>query len=124
MPTGEGVIEARQLLHEPIEIRLEQRGDTAIVRITGACDLSCHEQLREGLHEAEVRHPERIVVDLSSLLFIDSFGLRVLIAAWNRARHAGHRFSIALATSGQVRRVFELTGVDQVVPIAAVPAPA
>ena len=58
-------------------------------------------------------------MDLTAVRFIDSIGLRVVIAAWNRARHAGHRFSVALATSGQVRRVFELTGVDQVLPVTA-----
>ena len=41
------------LLHEPLDIRLEERGDTAVVLISGACDASCHEQLRERLLEAE-----------------------------------------------------------------------
>jgi anti-anti-sigma factor len=58
-------------------------------------------------------------VDLTALRFIDSIGLRVVIAAWNRARQAEHRFSVALATSGQVRRVFAVTGVDQVLPVTA-----
>jgi anti-anti-sigma factor len=53
------------------------------------------------------------------LRFIDSVGLRVVIAAWNRARQAGNRFSVALATSGQVRRVFEATGLTQILPVTA-----
>ena len=111
------------LLHEPLAIRLEERGDTAVVLISGACDASGHKQLREHLLEVELGDANGIVVDLTALQFIDSIGLRVVIAAWNRARHAGHRFSVALATSGQVRRVFEVTGVDQVLPVTA-PSPA
>jgi anti-sigma B factor antagonist len=111
------------LLFEPLDIRLEERGDTAVVVITGACDASCHERLRERLLEAEAGGAQRIVVDMTALRFLDSIGLRVVLGAWNRARHAGHAFSVALATSGQVRRVFELTGVDQIVPVAA-PQPA
>jgi anti-anti-sigma factor len=111
------------LLHERLDIRLEERGDTAVVVISGACEASCHERLREQLLEAEMRGARRIIVDLTALRFIDSIGLRVVISAWNRARHGGHVFSVALATSGQVRRVFELTGVDQIVPVAA-PHPA
>lgn len=99
-------------------MRLEERGDTAVVYISGACDASCHEQLRDRLVAAEARGAARIVVDLTELRFIDSIGLRVVICAWNRARQAGHMFSVALAGSGQVRRVFELTGVDQIVPVA------
>ena len=111
------------LLHEPLDIRLEERGDTAVVLISGACDASGHQQLRERLLEAESGEANGIVVDLTALPFIDSISLRIVIAAWNRARHAGHRFSVALATSGQVRRVFEVTGVDQVLPVTA-PSPA
>ena len=107
------------LVHAPLDVRLEEQGDTAVVRISGACDVSCHEQLRERLLEAEVNGAQRIVVDLTALWFIDSIGLRVVLGAWNRARQAGHRFSVALAESGQVRRVFELTGVDQIVSTAA-----
>jgi stage II sporulation protein AA (anti-sigma F factor antagonist) len=106
------------VLHEPLDVRLEERGDTAVVRISGACDASCHEQLRERLLAAELKRPGHLVLDLTALGFIDSIGLRVVLGAWNRARHAGHAFSVALASSGQVRRVFELTGVDQIVPVA------
>jgi anti-anti-sigma factor len=107
------------LLFEPLDVRLEQRGDTAVVLISGACDASCHERLRQRLLEAEAGGARHIVVDLTALGFIDSIGLRVVISAWNRARHAGHLFSVALATSGQVKRVFEVTGVDNIVPTAA-----
>jgi anti-anti-sigma factor len=111
------------LLHEPLDIRLEEQGDTAVVRISGACDVSGHEQLRAWLLQADARGPDRVIVDLTELAFIDSTGLRMVLGAWNRARQAGHRFSVALAPSGQVRRVFEVTGVGQVVTVAA-PHPA
>jgi anti-sigma B factor antagonist len=111
------------LLHEPLAIRLEERGDTAVVLISGACDASGHQQLHDRLLEAESGEAAGVVVDLTAVPFIDSISLRIVIAAWNRARHAGHRFSVALATSGQVRRVFEVTGVDQVLPVTA-PSPA
>ena len=94
-----------------------------MVVITGACDVSCHELLRQTLLDAEARGASRIVVDLTALSFIDSIGLRVVISAWNRARQAGHAFAVALAPAGQVRRVFEVTGVHQIVPLA-VPDPA
>src|SRR5687768_189966 len=114
---------ADHLLHEPFDIRLEEREEKAVVLISGACDASGHQHLRERLLAAESGEPREIVVDLTAVPFIDSISLRIVIVAWNRARHAGHLFSVALATSGQVRRVFEVTGVDQVLPVTA-PSPA
>jgi anti-sigma B factor antagonist len=111
------------LLHAPLEMKFAEHGDIAVVRISGACDVCWHDELRDGLLEVESRGHEHVIVDLTALRFIDSIGLRVVIGAWNRARHAGHAFSVALAESGQVRRIFELTGVDRIVPLA-MPHPA
>jgi anti-anti-sigma factor len=105
------------LLHERLDIRLERRGDTAVMVIAGCCDARCHEQLRDRLIEVESSGVPEVVIDMTRLGFIDSIGLRVVIGAWNRARHAGQRFSVALAESGQVRRVFELTGTQNVLPV-------
>lgn len=107
-----------EALHEPLEITLETRSDTVVVAVCGACDLSCHEQLRERLLEAEAREPREILVDLRRLSFIDSNGLRVLIGAWSRSRQGDRGFRVVVADSGQVRRVIEATGVHQVLPVA------
>jgi anti-anti-sigma factor len=100
-----------------MEIRVEREGETTRVRVSGSCDVRCHQELRERLIELEVSGAEHIVVDLSALSFIDSVGLKVLIAAWTRARHGGHQFSVILGGSGQVHRVFTLMGLDRVIPL-------
>ena len=107
------------LLHDRLAIRLEGRDDAMRVVVSGSCDASCHEHLRERLFAAEAHGADRIVLDLRALRFIDSMGLRAVIAAWMRARHAERRFSIALGATGQVRRVFEVTGLERVLPVAA-----
>ena len=103
-----------------MEIRVQRDGNTTIVRVTGSCDMRCHVQLRERLLELETDDAEHIVIDLSDLGFIDSVGLKVLIAAWKRSRHGRHRFSVKLGGNGQVRKVFELTGLDRVMPLEQV----
>ena len=117
MQTWEGVNAARAMLHEPLAVEIVEQDDTAIVRASGACDLSCHEQLREGLLQVEPQAGKRIVVDLSNLRFIDSVGLRVLIGAWNRARQAGCRFLVVVPHSGIVPRIFAISGMDKVLPM-------
>jgi anti-sigma B factor antagonist len=51
-----------------------------------------------------------IVLDLSELTFMDSTGLRAVLAADRLCGGKGHSFSVAGA-GGPVRRLFELTGV-------------
>jgi anti-anti-sigma factor len=51
-----------------------------------------------------------IVLDLSELTFMDSTGLRAVLAADKLCAGKGHSFSVAGA-GGPVQRLFELTGV-------------
>ena len=60
----------------------------------------------------EAGHPERVLVDLRPLAFMDSTGLRLLIEANTRARAAGCPLDV-VHNGGQVRQVFELTGVGK-----------
>ncbi len=56
-----------------------------------------------------------IVVDLSGLTFMDSTGIRVLIMANARSRDDGNRLAL-LRGPAAVQRVFELSGVDSLLP--------
>jgi anti-anti-sigma factor len=58
----------------------------------------------EGVDDA------RLVIDCSALTFIDSTGLSVLEAA---SKKTGKRL-VLVALPDQCRRVFEITGLDQV----------
>ena len=53
-----------------------------------------------------------IVADLRGLHFLDSTGVRVLLTADLAAREQGVRFAVARG-DGMVRRVFEVTRLDQ-----------
>jgi anti-sigma B factor antagonist len=65
--------------------------------------------------ELEAAGPPAFVVDLTRTRFCDSAGIHALIEAHKRAHAAGGR--LVLAMSGEaVPRIFELTGVDQVIP--------
>ena len=74
--------------------------------------------LRAGLLEAAgleaAGHPA-FVVDMTRTRFCDSAGIAALVEAHRRAQAAGGQ--ILLAVSGtSVPRIFELTGVDRVIP--------
>ena len=55
----------------------------------------------------------RIVVDLGETNYINSGGLRVLIAAWRAARHQGGDLHLC-SLNRRLQEIFEIAGFDQV----------
>jgi anti-anti-sigma factor len=92
----------------PGELRIESLPgeDAVIVMLRGELDLASAGALERALHAAEAG-PERLVVDLSGLTFIDSTGIHVLLQAQQRA---DGRLSLRRGPD-EVHRVLELTGV-------------
>ncbi len=83
------------------------------VSLEGELDLSNADALRAEFARIEATSVSRIVLDLSELEFIDSTGLAVILRAHERARNDGYVLRV-LRPTGQVARVFELCGLDEV----------
>jgi anti-anti-sigma factor len=88
------------------------------VKLAGQFDFSGRELADEVL--ASVNGARKIVLDLSELEFIDSMGIHFVVTAHERARAAGREFTI-LRGGPQVERVFNLVGLDDVLPFADAP---
>jgi anti-sigma B factor antagonist len=74
--------------------------------------------LRAGLLEAAglgAAGHQAFVVDMTRTRFCDSAGIQALVEAYKRARAAGGQVLLAMSGAA-VPRVFELTGVDRVIP--------
>jgi anti-anti-sigma factor len=96
----------------PLEITTEQREGQTRVVLAGELDIASAPQFEEGLAAVEGDTPGVLVLDLRGVEFIDSTGLRAVIAADERARSAGRRFVIVRGTAA-VERVFSVTQLDQ-----------
>jgi anti-sigma B factor antagonist len=85
-----------------------------VVTITGEHDLSTAPELQRRL-DAALDSGAPIAVDLLQTTFIDSTVLRVLICAHEQADARGVGFSVALgeSTGHGVRRLLELTGIEE-----------
>ena len=95
------------------DIQTEAEGSSALVRIRGDLDLQVVDQVADVLARIESDEPELLVVDLSSLSFMDSSGMGVIAAAQLRAVDAGRRFAIVIPPPG-VRQAFERTKLSEV----------
>ena len=94
-----------------LAVELSQHDDAVCVSLTGELDLSSALTFEEELRRIEEEtHPRVLVLDLRTLKFLDSTGLRLILAAHARALKRGGRLSIVQG-SDAVRRIFRLTGV-------------
>lgn len=88
-------------------------GGIANLALRGELDLAGAPMLERSLLELERRGPRRLVIDLRDLRFIDSTGLRLLLAANTRAQERGGEL-VLRPGDATVQRVFDVTGALEV----------
>jgi anti-sigma B factor antagonist len=91
---------------------------TTVVQVSGELDLANAERLEAALYEAVGRPNERLMIDLSDCVFVDTSAIGSLL----RARRALDRDAdagppmVLVANRPHVLRALGLTGIDQIVP--------
>jgi anti-anti-sigma factor len=96
----------------PLDVTTEQRGDQLRVALAGELDIVNAPNLEDKLAAIEADAADTLILDLRDLDFIDSTGLRALIAANERARSAGRRLVVVRGAKA-VDRLLALTQLDQ-----------
>jgi len=90
---------------------IERTDGSVVVSLAGELDLYNASTVREALLACCAESPERLIVDLSGVKFIDSTALGVLIEARTRLPN---RQSFLLAAPGlETRRALEISGLDR-----------
>jgi anti-sigma B factor antagonist len=107
--------------HEPAEqgsldrnpvLGIEEVNNARVVRLAGELDLYNANVVRDALLEAaDHGPPERIVVDLSEVDFMDSTTLGVLIEA--RTKLANRKGFLLAAPGLETRRALQISGLDR-----------
>jgi anti-anti-sigma factor len=94
----------------PVE-RVESVDGAVVVHLCGELDLYNASELREAFAELIAQSPERVVVDLGHVDFIDSTALGVLVEA--RTRLPDRRTFLLAAPGSEPRRTLEIAGIAQ-----------
>jgi len=98
------------LRKDPV-LRIEAVGTACVIMLGGELDLYNAEQVRTALANACAASPERVVVDLSEVEFIDSTALGVLIEA--RTKLENPRGFFLAAPALETRRALQISGLDR-----------
>ncbi len=97
-----------------IELRIDVRHerDRIVLRLFGELDLASAPLLQSEIESAEEGAAQPVVLDLENLEFIDSTGLRIILAAHERSQERGQTLALTRG-SQQVQRIMAITGIDQ-----------
>lgn len=98
-------------LRQPPVADVQNVNGACVIRLAGELDLYNAAPVREALFEACGNGPNRIVVDLSAVDFIDSTALGVLIEARTKLTN---RNAFLLAAPGlETKRALQISGLDR-----------
>jgi anti-anti-sigma factor len=95
------------LLPMGLRIVVSQQEATTMVALHGEWDLAEQERIRHAIRNVLRRQPDRVVLDLSGLTFMDSSGLHVVLELARRAARLKIDL-VVLPGPRAVRRLFEL----------------
>ncbi|HEX3173364.1 MAG TPA: STAS domain-containing protein [Solirubrobacterales bacterium] len=100
---------------------IEGSASTWTISVAGELDMANAASLATELKRAEQGGAETIVIDMRDLEFIDSTGIAVLVAAHRRLNLNARTERVLLVRSkaSGVRRVMDLTGLDDELPFVA-----
>ena len=97
---------------EEFAISADQRDGSVQLTLRGELDLATAPELEQLVNE-RIDAGDEVVVDLRPLEFMDSSGIRVLVAAHARAGRTGTRVYVVRPTrDSAVAKIVEVSGLD------------
>jgi anti-sigma B factor antagonist len=101
-----------QIQGEHLHIDVLRDGEMVVVALRGELDLASAPRLQNTVEGSDTDDARLVVLDMENLEFIDSTGLRIVLAAHTRARERGQE--LALTRIGpQVQRLLTITRVGE-----------
>lgn len=100
----------------PVSVRHEN--GNVILRPEGEIDLSRAPAFRQAIAGATSTSPQRVIVDLEQVSYMDSSGVATLVEAMQNARRNGYTL-VLCGMHDRVRSIFEIAKLDvvfQIVP--------
>jgi anti-sigma B factor antagonist len=90
-----------------------ERDRSNVLPLKGEIDLHVSPSVTASINSMIEKKPQRLVVDLSGVTYIDSAGLAALIGAMQKVEGYGGKFLLA-GLQETVRSIFEISRLDQV----------
>jgi len=89
----------------------------AVVMLPGEIDVSNAQWVFDQLSSAFASGATLVIADLTKTVFCDSTGLGTLLRVQRQAARDGAQLRLAIAPGTPVQRVFDLMGLDRLLPV-------
>jgi anti-sigma B factor antagonist len=99
-----------------LQIVVRRNGSVPIIELAGEVDAYTSARFREVMVDIIEDGNPSLIVSMAKVEYIDSSGLGALVGGLKRATEKSGRILIVCAQL-QVRKVFEITGLEKVFPI-------
>ena len=87
-----------------------------VIQLSGEVDAYTCSMLRDVMVEIFEQGNPNVVISMADVEYIDSSGLGTLVGGLKRASEQSGRIAV-VANSVQIRKVFEITGLEKVFPL-------
>ena len=102
---------ASSLVH--VVLHRHDRPPWTVITVSGDLDVAGAPELRQEVVAAVAEGRVRLVLDMTGVEFIDSFGIGVVVGALKRVRQRDGELAV-VCPEPRVRRVFELCDIDRI----------
>jgi len=109
-------------VHPYLTVEVANAADVQTIILSGEADLLGASSIEAAIGDASSKSSKPIVLDLKGLTFMDSSSLEALIAGHGLCRARGCELRI-IPGPENVQRLFELTGVRELLPFIDAPDP-
>jgi len=92
-------------------------GETYVVEVVGELDVYTAPLLRTTLSDVIDEGGLRLILDFTAVSFICSVTLGVIIAAIRRLRDRGGSLRVAADPSGAIRKIIDIVGWEDILPL-------
>lgn len=100
-----------------MQMDMEHKPNTLLVRLAGELDLGVADKLRLALDkQLSEKRVKYLVLNLSRVTFVDSSGLGVILGRYKRLSPEGGKV-VLVGAQPQVKRILELSGLLQIMDV-------
>ena len=99
-------------------VTLSQRDEFVIATLHGEIDLSNVHVISDYLVEATSNDVTAVVLDLSSVTYLDSAGLKMLFDFARRLRPKRQNVSLVVPGGSLIGRIVKLSNISEILPVA------
>lgn len=96
-----------------LQVTIEIKGSVVVVGPVGDVDLNCSREFQGHLKKVLEGKPQRMIVDLGKVPYMDSSGVATLVEAMQIARKTSTKL-VLCGMQDKVRSIFEIARLDRV----------